>query len=648
MPWDDDLIGTARDIAATRDSPLRVMAGPGTGKSFALKRRVARLLEERVEPGRVLAVTFTRNAARLLVDDLRNLGTPGADRVRTGTLHSFCFGLLSRDEVLQNLGRFPRPVVTFSKSRALQFEAAPMLADIRREGTFGGQRDSTKRVWAFEAAWARLESDLPGWPTDPVDQAFHRSLAAWLIFHQAMLIGEVVPEALRYLRNNPAADVLTAFEHVLVDEYQDLNRAEQDLVDLLAGHGSTALVGDVDQSIYQFRHANPEGIVDFDARHPGTHDEVLAECRRCPTTVVSMADQLIRRNHPGGVTPRLRPMPGNPAGDVALVQWPSLEREVVGLAQAIQNLVRVVGYEPRDILVLTPRRQIGYRLRNRLRAAEIPVHSFYHEEALEARSAQRAFNLLTLMAQPDDRVAFRWWLGEGRGHWNASQYATLRQRCEASGQSASEFLAAAAVGVGNGAGIAELLMRYADLQQQIASRMTLSLEELVDDLFPDGDDDVTALRESALLGLDGLQSVEDLHDHVRTQITQPDMPESGEFVRIMSLHKSKGLTSKVVIVGACIEGLVPFRDDDATIAAQAITLAEQRRLFYVAMTRCTETLILSSFTSIDRALSRRIGAITLPGGGPNVRCVASRFLDELGPDAPAAVAGTHWALGQRT
>jgi DNA helicase-2/ATP-dependent DNA helicase PcrA len=646
VPWDDDLEGTARDIAATPDSPLRVMAGPGTGKSFALKRRVARLLEEGIPPRRVLAVTFTRNAARLLKDDLDALGSPGADAVQAGTLHSYCFALLNRDEVLQNLGRSPRPIVTFAKSRSLQYEAAPMLADIRRQGVFGGQREATKRVWAFEAAWARLESDQPGWPADPTDRAFHDSLGAWLRFHRAMLIGEVVPEALRYLRNNPAADALTAFDHVLVDEYQDLNRAEQDLVDLLGAGGSTSLVGDVDQSIYQFRHANPEGIEDFDTRHPGTHDEVLDECRRCPTSVVSMADHLIRENHVGDAVPRLRPKPGNPVGEVAVVQWSSQEEEVAGIAQAVQNLVRVEHYLPQDILVLTPRRMIGYRIRNRLRAAAIPVHSFYHEEALEARTAQRAFNLLTLLAVPDDPIALRWRLGDGHASWNASRYERLMHACEASGNTPFDTLTAAAAGAVSSAGIEDLVLRFGVLRRELDGLTGLSLPELVDHLFPDGDDDFSALRESALLGIEALDSAADLHDRIRGQITQPDMPESGEFVRIMSLHKSKGLTSKAVIVNACIEGLIPFRDDDEPIAEQQRTLAEQRRLFYVAMTRCTERLVLSSFTSVDRRLALQIGAVLGPGGGRWARCLASRFLNELGPDAPHAIRGSAWPLAR--
>ncbi len=116
MNWDDGLQGPAYNIAATSERRLRVVAGPGTGKSFALKRRVARLLEQGQDPGRVLAVTFTRNAAASLVDDLHDLTVPGCDKVRVLTLHSYCFRLLNREEVFTFLDRIPRPIISVSKA----------------------------------------------------------------------------------------------------------------------------------------------------------------------------------------------------------------------------------------------------------------------------------------------------------------------------------------------------------------------------------------------------------------------------------------------------------------------------------------------------------------------------------------------------
>lgn len=110
----------------------------------------------------------------------------------------------------------------------------------------------------------------------------------WLQFHEAILIGELVPETLRYLRENPASPHRRAFDHVLVDEYQDLNRAEQVLLDLLAEAGHLIVIGDEDQSIYSFKYADPQGIATFDETHPGTHDEQLDDSRRWPSRLDSV------------------------------------------------------------------------------------------------------------------------------------------------------------------------------------------------------------------------------------------------------------------------------------------------------------------------------------------------------------------------
>ena len=116
-----------------------------------------------------------------------------------------------------------------------------------------------------------------------------------------MLMGEIVPVMLSYLRNNPLCPERGQFEHVIVDEFQDLNRAEQVLTDLLAEQAAVTIIGDEDQSIYSFKHAHPDGIVTFADAHPGTHDETLNVCRRCPTGVVALANSLINPTRPRAV-----------------------------------------------------------------------------------------------------------------------------------------------------------------------------------------------------------------------------------------------------------------------------------------------------------------------------------------------------------
>src|SRR5262245_14258765 len=100
MAWNDNLAGPALRVASVCASPLRVRAGPGTGKTFALMRRIARLLEEGAVPEQVLLSTFTRTAATDLKAAVAALDAPGAHSVRATTIHGLCFGLLSRNEVL--------------------------------------------------------------------------------------------------------------------------------------------------------------------------------------------------------------------------------------------------------------------------------------------------------------------------------------------------------------------------------------------------------------------------------------------------------------------------------------------------------------------------------------------------------------------
>ena len=647
MPWNDGLTGRALQIASTTNTPLRVMAGPGTGKSYAMKRRVARWLEEGVAPERILAVTFTRTAGDALKEDLEALGVAGCERVRAGTLHSFCFRLLGIDAVFAMTGRAPRPLMTLRpKSGVIQFEGSPMAHDlIRADSVFGPARELTKRVLAFEAAWARLQHDDPGWPTDPIDQSFQRHLISWLRFHNAILIGELVPLALSYLQGNPTCDALSAYDHIVVDEYQDLNKAEQALIGLLARAASTSIVGDHDQSIYSFRHAHPEGIVEFAA----VEDAPLDECRRCPRRVVVLADELIRQNYPPGNPRRLTERTGNPDGQIHVVQWTTIEEQTVGLSSFIGHLTTPPqSYSPGDILVLSPSRLIGYALRDEVRARGIAVHSYYYEEALESGAAKQAFCLLRLLVDPEDRVALRYWLGIGSDNSNAVEYERLRNHCGSHGVSPRQALEDAVAGRLTLARTTSIQNRFRELQNEMAAHSRLSVREAFDRLLPDGEAELALLREAGSgLDFDSEETtLSTLHNALEKQVTQPDVPEDADFVRVMSLHKSKGLTSKVVIVAGVVDGLIPRPNkDDRTHSERLRTLQEQRRLFYVAITRCTDLLVLSSMAQVPSALSFKLNVRGPRLNRTTIRTRTSDFITEMGPKAPGVLSGTAWKNG---
>jgi len=171
-------------IAADTSPCIRVVAGPGTGKSFALKRRVARLLEEGAQPRRILPVTLTNVAAEDLQRELLQVGVPGCEEIRGSTLHSLGMRILSRQNVLEATGRVARPLN--------KFECDPLIYDLTNK--FGSKRERDKRIRAYEAAWARLQHEDPGFAVSSDDQEFEDSLVAWLSFHRAMLIGEIIPQ----------------------------------------------------------------------------------------------------------------------------------------------------------------------------------------------------------------------------------------------------------------------------------------------------------------------------------------------------------------------------------------------------------------------------------------------------------------------
>lgn len=636
--WDDDLVGPARRIAELNHTPMRVLAGPGTGKTFALMRRVARLLQEGATPNRMLVSTFTRTAARDLAGELARLGVEGAAQVWAGTLHAFCFGLLGRDEVLEATDRVPRPL--------LRFEERFLLEDLNAAG-FGGIHDRERRLQAFNAAWARLQSEMPGWPQDAVDRAFHTDLIGWLRFHRVILVGELVPEALRYLRENPASPYRGMFEHVLVDEYQDLNRAEQLLLDLLAEAGHLIVIGDEDQSVYSFKFAHPEGIATFDGSHPGTHDEGLDECRRCPRLVVEMANMLIA-NNPDRAPRTLTPRPCNPEGEVLVVQWRTIEEEAQGIAEIIRRRIQSGDVKPGGVLVLAPRRQLGYAIRDALNALGVLAHSFFHEEALEGNpkepdkcGAQQAFTLLTLLADPEDRIALRFWCGVGSNSLRSGAWAGLRQHCEASGEAPRRALERLASGDLTIPRTAPLIERFRELQRRLEELRPVRGQALVDVLFPI-DQEWTHLFRSLASRMEGDEfDARELREYLRIGITQPELPTDVDYVRVMSLHKSKGLTADLVAVVGCIEGLVPQEyDPRKTILTQEQFEHEHRRLFYVTITRTKRILILSSVTRLDRGLAHRMRARVGAGSRTHATTIASRFLAELGPSRPAAVLGT--------
>lgn len=636
MTWSDGIKGVHRAIAEEPSSPVHVLAGPGTGKTFAMMRRIARLLEQGVPPERILAVSFTRTAARDLEAQLLAMGINGAAEVRTSTLHSLCFGVLAKEAVFALTGRTPRPLMSF--------EIEQLVNDLASR--FGGKKAVKRLLEAYDAAWARLQHEQAGPPQSQEDQDFEAALLDWLRYHRAMLIGELVPVTLRFLQQNPTLDVLPSFGAVLADEYQDLNKADQSLIENLASHGSLTVIGDDNQSIYSFRHANPEAIRTFPADHPGTVPFEIDECRRCPPNVVAMSNTLIGHN-PDARTEPLTPSAGRDPATVVIVQHKTVEDEADAVAAFIDSyLAERPDLPPGQVLVLSPRRLMGNGVRDALIRRHRNALSFFWEDAVDADEAAEGFCLLTLLVDPADRAAYRAWLGIRHAKGNAPAYARIQGRAMSEGVEPRAVVAALSGGTLRLQYTAGVVARHNALEARLAQLAGLEGQALVDALWP-ATEDTRSIRLIAQTIADNTAAPGVLLNELRTVITQPELPGSdGDVIRVMSLHKSKGLTASLVAVVGCASGSIPSIDASLPNPEQDAQLREQRRLFYVAITRATDTLILSSVTEMPIGTALRAGItpanVFLRDGERIARIGASPFIAELGASAPQTVTGADW------
>lgn len=650
MPWRDGLdIESAAYSFITSDSKvIRSVAGPGTGKSFAMRRKIAKLISEGTDPAKILAITFTRTAAADLKKEIHSLRVNNPDKVTATTIHSLCLQILYKREILITTGRFPRII--------LNHELTPLLRDMTNTA-YGNLLEKKKRVIAFTSGWARLQVDEPGYAPTAIDDQFGRELIDLLKKHKAMLIGEVVPLTLNYLRNNPVCDEINRFEHVLVDEYQDLNKAEQELIKTLRGEKNIIIVGDDDQSIYAFKHAHPEGIRQVPSIYNDCVTIPFDVCRRCPKKVVRLASKLISENS-NRTLGALLPFDENDEGDVNILQWEYFSDEIEGLATIVHRELSVVA--PQDILILSPRRLIGYKLRDRLEQLGVNVKSYFREESLRDALVKEAFEILYYIAYPDDTVSLRYLLGGNSSDFKAKQYDIISQYAASEELSISETLDKLVIKDIVLKSVTHIVRRYVEVKNK-AEEFKNFINNSPENLFSAQLQSTAGkliFDEINQIYIEAIETIEKKDDEeaavwfrrvfvaVLNKITMPEIPKDVDHVRIMSLHASKGLSAKFVIIVSANEALLPFISQTEESEAKRIE-EEQRRLFYVAMTRCENEkneyvgkLVVSSFIKIDGHEALRMNIPAKPGRLRTMR--ASRFITELGQECPRPIAGKQY------
>ena len=368
----------------------------------------------------------------------------------------------------------------------------------------------------------------------------------------------------------------------MVDEYQDLNPDEQRFVELLtAPNGKLSVIGDDDQSIYEFKGASPNGIREFIAKHPTQNDDIqFSECYRCPTKIVDMANRLIQKNKKR-ISKTLQAHAENQEGIVDVIHAHTPAEEIDQLCVEIQKEHGSPANLSWDqIVVLTPIKERGKTLYHALQDAGIPAALCFRDAVFDQENAQESFSLLTLAAYPDDLIAWRYLLGKGKNERFSKCYRHVRAYAENQHLGILEVLEKCATKSIHISFTYTLIKRYQEIKEEL-EQIKKTPQYLLTMLGPK-DSDYKELLNNAFARIKYKNNFRELRREVLQAVYSPLSAAPSDHVRIMSLHSAKGLNARLVIIMSAVEDMIPLRN--------AGTVEEQRRLFYVAITRCKGSL----------------------------------------------------------
>ena len=320
------------------------------------------------------------------------------------------------------------------------------------------------------------------------------------------------------------------------------------------------------------------------------------------------------------------------------------------LMRRLTRLLEVGQAVPGRILACTFTRTAAEDITRSISQLGVTAHSFFGEQLLDGdptklgeSEAQQAMALLALLSNPGDRVALRCWCGFGSNSLSDGAWSRLRTYCESIGDSPWRALEKLTTDTLQLPHTSYIVARFETLQALIATLSGATGQALVAAVLPSTESWGAPFVEIASSLEQDDFGPKELGDALRRSIAQPEMPTDVDYVRIMSLYKSKGLTADLVVVCGCLQSLIPSTEAAAP-QEQHRTIEEQRRLFYVAITRTRQTLVVSSVTGLLSASAFKMRAHTRQTIGGTTQTVASQFIHELGSQCPAAVTGQQFGV----
>jgi DNA helicase II / ATP-dependent DNA helicase PcrA len=636
LPWDDELSDEQRRAASHTGQHARLLAGPGTGKTLALTRRVVYLVRDRqVEPERIMALTFTRAATAELKRRIRRELGDEANKVIIFTLHSYALRVILRQTAG---GRLPRPIRI-----ADDYEERWIIEeDLKAILHLSKVREARDLLQQFSADWERLTADESGYEERFPNPAF---LGAWKEHRQLYgytLRAELVYQ-LKHALDEGSIEIKDPPAHVLVDEYQDLNACDLAVINRLTAFGAELYVaGDDDQSIYGFRYANPDGIRRFDRDYRPSVSLVLEECRRCDSRILDTA-LYVAQQDPRRIAKRLVATAGAGTGEVRILSFLNQGREAVGIAQICQWLLTERGVAPEEILILLRSdryRQFSDPIRGALEAAHIPVATVSNPlEPLETNEGRQFISILRLVTNPGDHLAWRTLLQIRDNNIGATVVGRLYELARADGlgfSQAVETVKADPSRLGSlGARVAQEAAAIAGIVKDAADRSQDDLGVFIEELARSHieDDELRARVVGVFTRVLPVVLPDDLEELLRAiNVSLADAEQEIEegSINIMTMHQAKGLSADAVVVAAAEDEYVPGR-------AVGDAVDDERRLLYVSLSRARHYLYVTHCqrrTGAQMHTGRNPGhetrtLTTFLSGGPTPSAPGTNYLDSL-------------------
>ncbi|WP_435016193.1 ATP-dependent helicase [Tundrisphaera sp. TA3] len=600
-----DLTPAQREAVSHIDGPLLVLAGAGSGKTRVITRRVAHMLQKGIAGGNILALTFTNKAAGEMKARIEALAPKST--VTVGTFHSLCARLL----------RQYAPLVGIDRGFTI-YDQGDRLRAVKDAMERLDLEDAAVTPERIDAAISRAKNDLvdpkmlasrAGDHVQAVAAKVYAKYQEKLRLASAVDFDDLLVHIVTILKNNPnvRADLDARFRYVLVDEYQDTNLAQYAIVrGLSVDRPNLCVTGDPDQSIYGWRGANLNNILEFEHDYPGCKVVKLERNYRSTKNVLRVADTLIRHNRKR--KPKALTTENGEGQPVELVIYGTETEEAHGVASKIVELVREGGeYSYRDVAVFCRVTALTRGLEQAFRLARIPYQVVGGLSFYERQEIKDVLAYLNLMANPKDNVSFSRVVNVPPRGIGKTTLEKLTGRAETLGIPwlAMARQATAVPGLKDKA--ARSLRDFGMLMDELVALRDHAAEEVIrklltltgyraalaaegtagEDRLANLDELISAAREFDRENPGG--SVVDFLENVSLSSAVDRWKDDGGSVTLMTLHAAKGLEFPVAFIVGLEQGLLPHSrasNDDGE-------LEEERRLLFVGITRAERELYLS-------------------------------------------------------